>query len=83
MGRGFVRAGYPTNSYFREYYALPLADGADWQEKFGLTDDEYTEAIYSYNRTTALLNDGINEINTYLEEQYNNLNQQFKEGLEK
>ena len=83
MGRGFVRAGYPTNSYFREYYALPLADGADWQEKFGLTDDEYTEAIYSYNRTEALLSDGINEINTYLEEQYNNLNQQFKEGLEK
>lgn len=83
MGRGFVRADYPTNSYFREYYALPLADNADWQAEFGLTDAEYTEAIYSYNRTEALLSEGIDEINAYLEEQYNNINQQFKEGLEK
>ncbi len=83
MGRGFVKAGYPTNSYYREYYAIPLDKSVNWQSEYGLTDAENVEAGYSYNRTMALLGEGINEVNNYLAEQYNNLNKEFKEGLEK
>lgn len=83
MGRGFKEASYPTNSTFAEYYCIPLDKSVDWCEEYGLTAAEYTEACYSYDRTMALLSDGIDEINTYLEEQYNDLNNQFKEGLQK
>lgn len=83
MGRGFIKASYPTNSTFEEYYAIPLDKSVDWQAEYGLTEAEAIEAGYSYDRTMALLSDGINEINAHLEEQYNNLNEQFKEGLEK
>lgn len=83
MGRGFLKAGYPTNSSFAEYYAIPLDKSVDWETEYGLTEAEAIEAGYSYDRTMALLSDGINEINAHLEEQYNNLNEQFKEGLEK
>ena len=83
MGRGLKKASNPINSYHSEYYCIPLAKNVDWQAEFGLSNAEYTEARYSYERTMALLSDGINEINTHLAEQYDNLNQQFKEGLEK
>ncbi len=83
MGRGLVKASNPINSYHSEYYCIPLAKSVDWQAEFGLTNAEYTEACYSYERTMALLSDGINEVNTYLAEQYDILNQQFKEGLQK
>ena len=82
MGRDFKRAGYPTNSYFGEYYAIPLDKSADWAADFGLTPEEVIEAGYSYDRTMALLSQGIDEINQHLANQYDILNEQFKEGLE-
>lgn len=82
MGRDFKRANYPTNSYFGEYYAIPLDKSADWAADFGLTPEEVIEAGYSYDRTMALLSQGINEINQHLANQYDILNEQFKEGLE-
>lgn len=82
MGRGLKKASYPTNSYYSEYYTIPLDKSVDWKSEFGLTDAEFIEAGYSYDRTMALLSDGINEINTFLQQQYEELNEQFKEGLE-
>ncbi len=63
MGRGFVRASYPTNSYFKEYTLVPLEKGVNLKEKYGLTDAEATEAGYSYDRTMELVGDGIKNIN--------------------
>ena len=63
MGRGFKRASYPTNSTFEEYILIPLEKGKDWAKAYTLTDAEKTEAKYSYDRTMALVGDGIKEIN--------------------
>lgn len=63
MGRDFVRASYPTNSYFNEYILVPLDKRADWREAYGLTDAELAEAGYSYDRTMALVSDGMTTIN--------------------
>ncbi len=63
MGRGFVRAGYPTNSSFKEYILIPLDKSVDWVTAYGLTEAEAIEAGYSYDRTMALLSAGITEIN--------------------
>ena len=63
MGRGFVRAGYPTNSSFKEYILIPLDKSKDWKTEFGLTDAEAIEAGYSYDRTMALVKPGMDAIN--------------------
>lgn len=63
MGRGFIRAGYPTNSSFEEYILIPLDKSVDWATEYGLTEAELTEAGYSYDRTMALLADGVTTIN--------------------
>ena len=42
MGRGMIRAAYPTNTLFEKYYALPLEKGKDWKTAFGLSDAEAT-----------------------------------------
>lgn len=63
MGRDFVRAGYPTNSSFKEYILIPLDKSVDWTSSYSLTEVEATEAGYSYDRTMALLGAGIDEIN--------------------
>lgn len=80
MGRGFVRAGYPTNSYFKEYILVPLDKEANWKEKFGLTDAEFTEAGYSYDRTMKLLEAGIKEINEAYAERVEEYVEAFKEA---
>ena len=63
MGRGLVRASYPTNSTYKEYILIPLEKGKDWASAYSLTAAEATEAGYSYDRTMALVGDGITEIN--------------------
>ncbi len=63
MGRDFVRASNPVNSYFNEYTLIPLDKRTNWAEAYGLTEAELTEAGYSYNRTMALVGDGITTIN--------------------
>ena len=64
MGRGFIRAPYPTNSSFEEYIVIPLEKGKDWKTAYGLTDAEMVEAQYSYDRTMKLVGNGVNTINT-------------------
>ncbi len=63
MGRGLKRASYPTNSTFEKYILVPLEQGKDWASSYSLTEAEETEAQYSYDRTMALVGDGIEEIN--------------------
>ncbi len=64
MGRGFKKASYPTNSTFEEYILIPLEKDKDWAAEYGLTEAEAAEAQYSYDRTMALVGDGMDEINT-------------------
>ncbi len=64
MGRGFVRAGYPTNSSFKEYILIPLDKSVDWKTTYTLTDAENTEAGYSYDRTMKLVQNGMTTINS-------------------
>ncbi len=63
MGRGFIRASYPTNSSFEEYILIPLDKTVDWVSDYGLSEAEVTEAGYSYDRTMALVGPGMEEIN--------------------
>lgn len=63
MGRGFIRAAYPTNSSFEDYILIPLDKQENWASKFNLTDAELTEAGYSYNRTMKLVGSGMTTIN--------------------
>ncbi len=78
MGRGFVRAGYPTNSSFKEYILIPLDKSVDWKTKFGLTDAEATEAGYSYDRTMALVKPGMEAINAACKAKYDAYDTAFK-----
>lgn len=68
MGRGFKRASYPTNSTFEEYILIPLEEGKDWAKAYTLSEAEATEAKYSYDRTMALVGDGMDEINAACKE---------------
>lgn len=68
MGRGFKRASYPTNSTFEEYILIPLEEGKDWAAAYTLTEAEATEAQYSFDRTMALVGDGMEEINAACKE---------------
>ncbi len=83
MGRGFVRAGYPTNSYYKEYILIPLDKSVDWKETFGLTDAEFIEAGYSYDRTMKLLTDGMQEINAFCAEKTEEYVEKFKAAQKK
>ena len=63
MGRGFIRAAYPTNSSFEDYILIPLDKSVNWGTAYELTEAEVTEAGYSYNRTMKLIGDGMTTIN--------------------
>ncbi len=63
MGRGFHQNSNPVNSSFDEYTVIPLDKSIDWMKTFGLTEFENTEAQYSYNRTMALVGEGLASIN--------------------
>ena len=78
MGRGFVRAGYPTNSSFKEYILIPLDKSVDWKTQFGLTDAEAVEAGYSYDRTMALVKPGMEAINAACKAKYDAYDTAFK-----
>jgi len=79
MGRGFIRAGYPTNSSFEEYILIPLDKSVDWASAYNLTEAEVTEAGYSYNRTMALLGAGVKEINAACKTKIDAYVDQFKQ----
>lgn len=49
------------------YDIIPLDKSvADWKTAFGLTDDTLRQAEASYERTMAILGDGLAEVNAYL-----------------
>ncbi|MBR5539959.1 MAG: CapA family protein [Clostridia bacterium] len=80
MGREFVRAGYPTNSSFKEYILIPLDKSVNWASAYGLTEVEATEAGYSYDRTMQLLGEGIAEINAACQTTINAYVDAFKQA---
>lgn len=52
----------------QEYNILPLdTQIEDWKTQFHLTDATFTKAQQSYDRTIAIVGDGITEVNTYLQ----------------
>ncbi len=63
MGRGFHPNANPVNSFFDQYTVIPLDKNVDWIGVYGLTEAEKTEAQYSYDRTMALVKEGLEKIN--------------------
>lgn len=52
----------------QEYNILPLdTQIEDWKTQFHLTDATFTKAQQSYDRTMAIVGEGITEVNTYLQ----------------
>ena len=52
----------------KEYNILPLDDATrdQWKTSFNLTDALYQEAVASYDRTMAIVGDGLTEVQTWL-----------------
>ena len=52
----------------KEYNILPLDDATrdQWKTSFNLTDTLYQEAVASYDRTMAIVGDGLTEVQTWL-----------------
>lgn len=50
------------------YYILPLDDSTreSWKEKYQLSDSLYQQAVDSYDRTMALVGEGLEECQTWL-----------------
>ncbi|MBR5296160.1 MAG: CapA family protein [Clostridia bacterium] len=63
MGRGLTKRSNPVDSSFDEYTVIPLDKSKDWIKEYGLSEFEKTEAEYSYNRTMALVGEGLKTIN--------------------
>ena len=52
--------------YIREYYILPLdRQIEDWKTQFDLTEETLRKAEESYERTMAIVGQGLTEINEY------------------
>lgn len=60
-----------TNNGSREYNIVPLDDSIrdQWQEKFNMTENEFNAAQRSYDRTSALVDDGLAKVQEYLQQQ--------------
>lgn len=51
----------------REYNILPLdKEIEDWKTQFSLTDSTYSQALASYERTMAIVGDGLEQVDQYL-----------------
>ncbi|MBQ9761934.1 MAG: CapA family protein [Oscillospiraceae bacterium] len=56
-----------TETWKKVYDIIPLDKStADWKTAFGLTDDTLSQAEASYDRTMAIIGDGLAEVNAYL-----------------
>ncbi len=57
-----------TNAQGRnEYNILPLDKQIeDWKTQFSMTDGAYAKALASYDRTMAIVGDGLEQVNAYL-----------------
>lgn len=60
-----------SNSGSTEYNILPLegSTAAQWQAQFGLTDSQLADAHSSFDRTEALVQTGMEKVQTYLNQQ--------------
>ncbi len=63
----WVKLGTNQHSGRWEYNILPLdKEIEDWKTQFGLTDTHLSNAEASYERTMAIVGEGLTEVNTYL-----------------
>ena len=55
-----------------EYNILPLdmEKQTEWQELFGLSEDELNKAIESHERTMEIVGDGLEDVECYLAERH-------------
>ena len=60
-----------SNSGSTEYNILPLEEStsSQWQAQFGLTDSQLADAHSSFDRTEALVQTGMEKVQTYLNQQ--------------
>ena len=60
-----------SNSGTKEYNILPLEEStaSQWQAQFGLTDNQLADAHSSFDRTEALVQTGMEKVQTYLNQQ--------------
>ena len=56
--------------YKERYTILPLEDAKrdSWKEDFGLTEELYNSCVNSYNRTTALVREGLERAQSYFDQ---------------
>jgi len=65
----------------RDFCILPLNQQvADWGSTYGLSPSQLSSAKASYNRTMAIVTEGLNKISTYLSAQNAALNQELGVG---
>lgn len=58
---------YDTDAQKKVYTILPLDTGIeDWKTAFSLTDERYTAAVASYERTMAIVGTGLSAVKDYL-----------------
>ena len=51
----------------RDFYVLPLDQSvADWKSAYSLTDQQFSDAKSSYNRTMEIVTSGLNKVAAYL-----------------
>lgn len=63
----WVNMGIHPDSGRKEYNILPLDKAVeDWKTQFDLTDYTFSKANASYDRTMAIISEGMEEVNTYL-----------------
>ncbi len=72
----------PTWCYVKNktYTVIPLDKQADWQQDFGVAAEDIVFAERSYERTMALVGDGITQINALCEQNINQFVEEFKQA---
>ena len=60
-----------TNNGSRQYNIVALNDSTrdQWKETYNMTENEFNAAQRSYDRTIALVNDGVVKVQDYLDQQ--------------
>ena len=60
-----------TNNGSRQYNIVALNDSTrdQWKETYNMTENEFNAAQRSYDRTIALVNDGVVKVQEYLDQQ--------------
>lgn len=60
-----------ANNGSRQYNIVPLVDSerSEWMTKFNMTENQFNDAQRSYDRTEAIVGDGMTKVQTYLEQE--------------